>query len=63
MVLRTPRSREKATLTRCRRAQVACEDLATAIKDREVSGLRNKHVAALQEEMGLNATGEEEAQV
>ncbi|TNY20837.1 GTPase activating rab protein [Rhodotorula diobovata] len=43
--------------------KVACEDLATAIKDREVSGLRNKHVAALQEEMGLNATGEEEAQV
>ncbi|GAA5902704.1 hypothetical protein JCM8208_007045 [Rhodotorula glutinis] len=33
--------------------KVACEDLASVVKDREVSTLRSKHVAALQEEMGL----------
>jgi len=38
--------------------QVACEDLASVVKDREVSSLRSKHVAALQEEMGLEASGE-----
>ncbi|GAA6023964.1 hypothetical protein JCM10207_008645 [Rhodosporidiobolus poonsookiae] len=35
--------------------KVACEDLVTAVKDREVSILRSKHVAALQAEMGLAA--------
>ncbi|GAA5834708.1 hypothetical protein JCM9279_007088 [Rhodotorula babjevae] len=38
--------------------KVACEDLASVVKDREVSGLRSKHVAALQDEMGLGASGE-----
>ncbi|GAA5820249.1 hypothetical protein JCM3770_003152 [Rhodotorula araucariae] len=33
--------------------KVACEDLASSVKDREVSVLRNRHVEALQEEMGL----------
>ncbi|GAA5921296.1 hypothetical protein JCM3775_002980 [Rhodotorula graminis] len=33
--------------------KVACEDLASVVKDREVSSLRSKHVAALQEEIGL----------
>ncbi|GAA5880751.1 hypothetical protein JCM1840_007424 [Sporobolomyces johnsonii] len=35
--------------------KVACEDLASSVKDREVSLLRNKHVAVLQEELGLSA--------
>ncbi|GAA5859364.1 hypothetical protein JCM8547_002001 [Rhodosporidiobolus lusitaniae] len=33
--------------------KVACEDLAATVKDREVSLLRSKHVAELQEQMGL----------
>ncbi|BGP46409.1 hypothetical protein JCM10450v2_002253 [Rhodotorula kratochvilovae] len=41
--------------------KVACEDLASSVKDREVSVLRSKHVEALQEEMGLSAAGEEVA--
>ncbi|BGP14237.1 hypothetical protein JCM10213v2_002180 [Rhodosporidiobolus nylandii] len=35
--------------------KVACEDLAAAVKDKEVSVLRSKHAKALQEEMGLSA--------
>ncbi|GAA5891258.1 hypothetical protein JCM6882_004638 [Rhodosporidiobolus microsporus] len=34
--------------------KVACEDLASSVKDREVSVLRNQHVAELQEQMGLS---------
>ncbi|GJN87163.1 hypothetical protein Rhopal_000108-T1 [Rhodotorula paludigena] len=39
--------------------KVACEDLAPLVKDREVSTLRQKHVEALQEEMGLAEEGGE----
>ncbi|GAA5921307.1 hypothetical protein JCM1841_002598 [Sporobolomyces salmonicolor] len=35
--------------------KVACEDLASSVKDRDVSLLRNKHVAVLQEELGMSA--------
>ncbi|GAA5829338.1 hypothetical protein JCM11251_005012 [Rhodosporidiobolus azoricus] len=38
--------------------KVACEDLASSVKDREVSVLRNQHVAELQEQMGLSHTEE-----
>ncbi|BGP30413.1 hypothetical protein JCM10296v2_002167 [Rhodotorula toruloides] len=33
--------------------KVACDDLASVVKDRDVSILRNKHVLALEEELGL----------
>lgn len=33
--------------------QVACEDLASSVKDREIASLRRTHVAALQEELGI----------
>ncbi|GAA6021018.1 hypothetical protein JCM11491_005966 [Sporobolomyces phaffii] len=33
--------------------KVACEDLASSVKDREVATLRRSHVAALQDELGV----------
>ncbi|KWU42546.1 TBC-domain-containing protein [Rhodotorula sp. JG-1b] len=33
--------------------KVACDDLASAVKDRVVASLRSKHVAALEAEMGI----------
>ncbi|GAA5932439.1 uncharacterized protein JCM15063_001226 [Sporobolomyces koalae] len=33
--------------------KVACEDLASSVKDREVAALRRTHVLALQEELGI----------
>ncbi|GAA5915408.1 TBC domain-containing protein [Sporobolomyces salmoneus] len=33
--------------------KVACEDLASSVKDREIASLRRTHVAALQEELGI----------
>ncbi|GAA5978730.1 hypothetical protein JCM5350_002497 [Sporobolomyces pararoseus] len=35
--------------------KVACEDLATTVKDREIATLRRTHVAALQDELGISA--------
>ncbi|BGO89926.1 hypothetical protein NBRC10512_006451 [Rhodotorula toruloides] len=35
--------------------KVACDDLASVVKDRDVSLLRNKHVFALEEDLGLSA--------
>ncbi|BGP23116.1 hypothetical protein JCM10295v2_002009 [Rhodotorula toruloides] len=35
--------------------KVACDDLASVVKDRDVSLLRNKHVLALEDELGLTA--------
>lgn len=37
--------------------KVACDDLAAVVKDRDVSLLRNKHVLALEDELGLTADG------
>ncbi|POY75796.1 hypothetical protein BMF94_1109 [Rhodotorula taiwanensis] len=34
--------------------KVACDDLASAVKDKVVASLRNKHVKALEAEMGLH---------
>ncbi|GAA5976881.1 hypothetical protein JCM10908_005660 [Rhodotorula pacifica] len=33
--------------------KVACDELASAVKDRDVASLRNRHVTALEAEMGL----------
>ncbi|GAA5950044.1 hypothetical protein JCM3765_004174 [Sporobolomyces pararoseus] len=35
--------------------KVACEDLASSVKDREIAVLRRTHVAALQDELGISA--------
>lgn len=32
---------------------MACDDLASAVKDRVVASLRNQHVMALEAEMGI----------
>lgn len=37
-------------------SQIACEDLAATVKDREIATLRRTHVAALQEELGITAS-------
>ncbi|GAA6040682.1 hypothetical protein JCM8097_000874 [Rhodosporidiobolus ruineniae] len=42
--------------------KIACEDLASSVKDREVSQLRSKHVAELQEQMGLTSTSADETE-
>ena len=41
--------------------QVACDDLASAVKDRVVASLRNKHVRALEAEMGIGAGGDDDS--
>lgn len=41
------------------RLQIACEDLAATVKDREIATLRRAHVAALQEELGITASDSE----